>query len=123
MEKSRFTIPNNFWIFAGLLVLAISIIICTSLCLGHIGSQQHIVNGSLGLSQVRVTSESEEEHMPIGDVMRILGYDTSEALYEDIGNNKLRGLPYIKLNGDYYFSRESFQEWFVEQTRKQTDFD
>jgi len=124
MEKTKGeSILKNIWIFAGLVIVSISIIVCTLIITSHDSSQRHTVNGNLGLSQVTISDEGSSEYMSAFEVRDLLGYHDVDVLTQDVLNNKIHDLPYFKLNGKIYFSRSTFNEWLVNATRSNNNYD
>ncbi len=81
-----------------------------------------ILNGSLtmGNSYEGIKSDILQQY----DAQTLLGYDSDtdgglKHFIRDIENGTLEGLPYIKINGNYLFSKKALEEWLYHRSLKQ----
>lgn len=116
-------------VFCGLLILGICLIISSiifSNSQNRLASQQHFINGSIGINQSE-NSSSKSEYMPIGEVAPLLGYNYNDMynyiddFTQDLYNGKLGDIPYVDINGKPIFSRTAFEEWLIESARHNSD--
>jgi len=106
---------NSALIFSGLVILGISMIISSMIFSKGLTTQEHIINGSLGVNQSIHENNygNESEYLPIGEVSALLGYENVDEFTKDVLNEKLGNIPYVKVNENLIFSRTAFEEWLV----------
>ncbi|HEY9061497.1 MAG TPA: helix-turn-helix domain-containing protein [Pseudobacteroides sp.] len=114
MEKKEF--------LAGCIIIGASIIIC-SFILKDSNLLRSFIPTSAGQS-VSVPSDfsiRQNDIIGIYDAAAYLGMDDS-SLVSAINSNKLRGLPYTKINNNYIFSRKLIEQWVQEAAKSNKSY-
>lgn len=115
---------NSLIALLGCFILGVCMVLSSILLsnsISNLSRQNHIINGSLGVSQSNTGTENENEYLAVGDVARLLGYDSIEAFSKDVLNGNLRDLPYINVNGLLIFSKTAFDDWLIESAKLNKD--
>lgn len=108
---------SNNLLFAGMIILGVSIII-SSIILSNPKIEQlqnvnSVLNGSLSMNQTMTSSDSgnTSDILKSDDAAIILGYNSSQYLIRDILGGNPEGIPYVLVDKNYLFSKKALEEW------------
>ena len=106
-------------LFIGIIFLGLSMIISSyiiSKSLSKSINMNGILNGSLTVSDMD-SYNFESDVLQAFNAGRMLGYE-ADSFIQDINNGKLDGIPYIKLEDHYIFSKKALEEWVYNESLK-----
>lgn len=114
-------VKNTISILFGFLFLGSCIIVSSLIFSNNISkleNQNHIVHGSLGISQsINSSDVKETEFMPLGEIASFFYYNDIEEFTKDLFDGKLGEIPYVNINGKLFFSRTVLNDWLIDQIK------